>query len=315
MKHVLFTTTALVVLGSTSAFADVTWSGSADLSYNDGNMDSAAGSLPDGVNLDVDLDVTLSNSGGYSATLSGAMESGNNLAAEDFSVTTPVVSINVGEVVEAANSAYSDVDGMAGLGSDEFTGIAEGGAVLVTASAGGMTISYSDDKAMEGDELNASFGLSGDLGGVAFGIGSKGDDWGISASGSALGGTISIASEEVGGNAETGAAVTVPLGDMSVTVSATDGDDWGASVSTSLGGATISAGTDDDEDNQFSLSTAIAGGFNLAVDFDTSDGSAVGLTYSLSDSATLSVSYYEDLPGTDDGPQTSGTEAKLAFTF
>ena len=93
MKHVLFTTTALVVLGSTSAFADVTWSGSADLSYNDGNLDSAAGSLPDGVNLDVDLDVTLSNSGGYSATLSGAMESGNNLAAEDFSVTTPVVEL------------------------------------------------------------------------------------------------------------------------------------------------------------------------------------------------------------------------------
>ena len=76
MKHVLFTTTALVVLGSTSAFADVTWSGSADLSYNDGNMDSAEGSLPDGVNLDVDLDVTLSNAGGFSATLSGAMEGG-----------------------------------------------------------------------------------------------------------------------------------------------------------------------------------------------------------------------------------------------
>ena len=177
-----------------------------------------------------------------------------------------------------------------------------------------MTVAYSDDSAMEGGD-DSSFGLSGAVGGVSFGIGSKGDDWGISASGSALGGTISVASEEIDGESETGAAVTVPLGDMSVTVSATDGDDWGASVSTSLAGATISAGTDDDEDNQFSLSTAIAGGFNLAVDFDTSDGSAVGLTYSLSDSATLSVSYYEDLPGTDDGPQTSGTEAKLAFTF
>ena len=56
-------------------------------------MDSAEGSLPDGVNVDVDLDVTLSNAGGYSATLSGAMEAGGALATEDLAVTTPVVSI------------------------------------------------------------------------------------------------------------------------------------------------------------------------------------------------------------------------------
>jgi hypothetical protein len=310
MKHVLFTTTALVAL-SGAAMADVTWSGSASLGYNDGHQDG----LQDGINGDIDLDVTLSNAGGYTATVTANIDTSAAdalIIGEDIDITTPVASIHFGEVVEAANSSYSDVDGMAGLGSDEFT--AQGSAILISASAGGMTVAYSDDSAMEGGD-DSSFGLSGAVGGVSFGIGSKGDDWGISASGSALGGTISIASEEVGGNAETGAAVTVPVGDMSVTVSATDGDDWGASVSTSLGGATISAGTDDDEDNQFSLSTAIAGGFNLAVDFDTSDGSAVGLTYSLSDSATLSVSYYEDLPGTDDGPQTSGTEAKLAFTF
>jgi hypothetical protein len=310
MKHVLFTTTALVAL-SGAAMADVTWSGSASLGYNDGHQDGT----PDGINGDIDLDVTLSNAGGYTATITANIDSAADetlIIGEDIDITTPVASIHFGEVVEAANSAYSDVDGMEGLGSDEFT--AQGSAVLISASAGGMTVAYSDDSAMEGGD-DSSFGLSGAVGGVSFGIGSKGDDWGISASGSALGGTIAIASEEVDGASETGASVTVPIGDMSVTVSATDGDDWGASVSTSLAGATISAGTDDDEDNQFSLSTAIAGGFNLAVDFDTSDGSAVGLTYSLSDSATLSVSYYEDIPGTDDGPQTSGTEAKLAFTF
>ena len=312
MKHVLFTTTALVAL-SGAAMADVTWSGSASLGYNDGHKDGT----PDGINSDIDLDVTLSNAGGYSATITANIDSGADdalIIGEDIDITTPVASIHYGEVVEAANSAYSDVDGMAGLGSDEFTGDDDSSAVLITASAGGMTVAYSDDDAMDGGDFS-SFGISGSVGGVSFGIGSKGDDWGISASGSALGGTISIASEEVDGESETGASVTVPIGDASLTVSATDGDDWGASVSTSLAGATISAGTDDDEDNQFSLSTAIAGGFNLAVDFDTSDGSAVGLTYSLSDSATLSVSYYEDLPETDDGPQTSGTEAKLSFTF
>jgi hypothetical protein len=316
MKHVLFTTTALVVLGSTSAFADVTWSGSADLSYNDGNE-----SLQDGINLDVDLDVTLSNAGGFTATLSGAMENGQDLKTEDLTITTPVATINYGEVVEAANSAYSDVSGMSGLGDDEFTG--NDMAILVTASAGGMSVGYSDDSAMEGEEENASFGLSGDLGGVSFGIGSKGDDWGISASGSALGGTISVASEEVGGDAETGVAVTVPLGDMSVTVSATDGDDWEAGVSTSFAGASVSASINDDEQSEFALSTTIAGGFDLSVayesgtDADSEDGNGtqVALSYSLSDSSSLTVSYNEDMDGDDDDDYDAGTSASLGFKF
>ena len=317
MKHVLFTTTALVAL-SGAAMADVTWSGSASIGYNDGHQALEAGDvLADGINTDIDLDVTMSNAGGYSASISAAMEGGGSITGSDISITTPVVTINYGEVVEAANSAYSDTDGLTGLGSDEFT--ASGAAILISASAGGMSVGYSDDASMEGGD-SSSFGISGSVGGVSFGIGSKGDDWGISASGTAMGGTISVASEEVtdaSGTAValTGASVTVPLGDMSLTVSANDSEFWGASVTTSLAGATVSAGTDSNEDNQFSLSTDIAGGFGLAVDFDTSDGSAVGLTYGLSDSATLSVSYYEDLPGDDDGPQTSGTEAKLAFTF
>jgi hypothetical protein len=312
MKHVLFTTTALVAL-SGAAMADVTWSGSASIGYNDGHQALEAGDvLADGINTDIDLDVTMSNAGGYSATITAAMEGGGSITGSDISIATPVATINYGEVVEAANSAYSDTDGLTGLGSDEFT--ASGAAILISASAGGMTVGYSDDANMEGGD-SSSFGISGSVGGVSFGIGSKGDSWGISASGSAMGGTISIASEEVDDVALTGASVTVPIGDMSLTVSANDDEFWGASVSTSVAGATVSAGTDSNEDNQFSLSTDIAGGFGLAVDFDTSDGSAVGLTYGLSDSTTLSVSYYEDLPGDDDGPQTSGTEAKLAFTF
>ena len=294
------------------------------MSYNDGNMDSAEGSLPDGVNLDVDLDVTLSNAGGYSATLSGALESGGNLAAEDLTVTTPVLTINVGEVVEAANSAYSDISGMAGLGTDEFTGSEDdGGAVRVSASAGGMNVAYSDTKSMTGEDENASFGIAGELGGVSFGIGSKGDDWGISASGSAFGGSIAVASEEVDGDSETGVEITVPLGDMSVTVSATDGDDWEAGVSTSIAGASISASVNDNEQSELALSTAIAGGFNLTVayesgteeDSEDGNGTQVALEYTLSDSTTLTVSYNEDMDGDDDDDYDAGTSASLGFTF
>ena len=308
MKHVLFTTTALVAL-SGAAMADVTWSGSASLGYNDGT-----GVMAEGINTDIDLDVTMSNAGGYSASISAAMEGGGAITGEDIAITTPVVSIHYGEVVEAANSAYSDTDGLAGLGSDEFTSEdGSGAAVLISASTGGMSVGFSDDATVDGS--GSSFGISGDLGGVSFGIGSKGDDWGISASGSAMGGSISVASEEVVGTSATGVSLTMPLGDMSLTVSATDGDFWGASVSTALAGATISAGTDSNDDTQFGLSTTIAGGFGLAADFDTDNGTELALTYALSDSATLSVSYNEDLDADDDDDYEPGTEAKLAFTF
>jgi len=308
MKHVLFTTTALVAL-SGAAMADVTWSGSASLGYNDGT-----GVMAEGINTDIDLDVTMSNAGGYSASISAAMEGGGAITGEDIAITTPVVSINYGEVVEAANSAYSDTDGLSGLGSDEFTSAdGSGAAVLISASTGGMTVGFSDDSSIDGSA--SSFGISGDLGGVSFGIGSKGDDWGISASGSAMGGSISVASEEVDDVAGTGVSLTMPLGDMSLTVSATDGDFWGASVSTALAGATISAGTDSNDDTQFGLSTTIAGGFGLAADFDTDNGTELALSYALSDSATLSVSYNEDLDEDDDDDYEPGTEAKLAFTF
>jgi hypothetical protein len=308
MKHVLFTTTALVAL-SGAAMADVTWSGSASLGYNDGT-----GTLAEGINTDIDLDVTMSNAGGYSASITAAMEGDGAITGSDVAISTPVVSINYGEVVEAANSAYTDTDGLTGLGSDEFTSAdGSGAAVLVSASTGGMSVGFSDDATIDGSA--SSFGISGDLGGVSFGIGSKGDDWGISASGSAMGGSISVASEEVDGTAGTGVSVTLPLGEMSMTVSATDGDFWGASVSTALAGATISAGTDSNDDTQFGLATTIAGGFGLAADFDTDNGTELALSYSLSDSATLTVSYNEDLDEDDDDDNNAGTEAKLAFTF
>jgi len=308
MKHVLFTTTALVAL-SGAAMADVTWSGSASLGYNDGT-----GTKAEGINTDIDLDVNMSNAGGYSASISAAMEGEGSITGSDIAITTPVVAIHYGEVVEAANSAYSDTDGLSGLGSDEFTSEdGSGAAVLISASTGGMSVGFSDDATIDGS--GSSFGISGDLGGVSFGIGSKGDDWGISASGSAMGGSISVASEEVDGTAGTGVSLTLPLGDMSMTVSATDGDFWGASVSTALAGATISAGTDSNDDTQFGLSTTIAGGFGLAADFDTDNGTELALSYALSDSATLTVSYNEDLDEDDDDDNTAGTEAKLAFTF
>ena len=66
---------------------------------------------------------------------------------------------------------------------------------------------------------------------------------------------------------------------------------------------------------QFALSTTIAGGFGLAADFDTDNGTELHLSYALSDSATLMVSYNEDLDADDDDDYEPGTEAKISFSL
>ena len=303
MKRVLFTTTALVAL-SGAAYADVNWSGSASLQYNDGSNGGPAESI----NSTIELGLSMSNSGGFTASVSADMEEGGSITGSDVDITTPIASIHYGEIVEAANSAYSATDGLEGVGADDLTN-----AVLLQASTGGMTVGFSDSRALDGSA--SSFGISGSLGGVSFGIGSKDDDYGISASGNALGGTISVASEEVAGVAKTGVSLTVPLGDLSLTVSAADDEFWGASVSTSLAGATLSAGTDSNEDTQVGISTTLAGGFGLAADFDTGNGTELQLSYSLSDSATVTVSYNEDKDRDDDDDYTPGTQAQISFNF
>ena len=306
MKRVLFTTTALVAL-SGAAYADVNWSGSASLQYNDGSNGGPA----EGINSTVELGISMSNSGGFTASVAADVEEMNGITGADVDITTPIASIHYGEVVEAANSAYSETDGLSGIGSDEFT--AGSSAVLLSASTGGMTVGFSDSRALDGSA--SSFGISGSLGGVSFGIGSKDDDYGISASGNALGGTISVASEEVAGVALTGVSMTLPLGDLSLTVSLADNEFWGASVSTTLAGATLSAGTDSDESTQVGISTKIAGGFDLAADFDTDNGTELQLSYGLTDSATVAVSYNEDKDRDDDDDYTPGTQAKISFNF
>jgi hypothetical protein len=136
MKKVLLTTTAIVGLSS-AAFAEVNWSGDASLGYNDG-----AGALAEGINTSIGLAVTMSNDGGYTATVAADVEEGGSILGSDVDITTPVASIHYGEVVEAANSAYTETDGLSGIGSDEFT--AGGAAILISASTGGMSVGFSD---------------------------------------------------------------------------------------------------------------------------------------------------------------------------
>ena len=111
MKKALLTTTALVAL-SGAAFADsvavvnggtshhthsptVVFHGTANINYTV-PLKAVAGPAPEGaVASDVDLDVTMTSLGAYSATITYGME-GNNIAGATVTVTTPLANISVG---------------------------------------------------------------------------------------------------------------------------------------------------------------------------------------------------------------------------
>ena len=108
MKKALLTTTALVAL-SGAAFADsvavvnggtshhthsptIVFHGVANVKYNV-PLKAVAGPAPEGaVSSDVDLDVTMTSLGAYSATITYGME-GNAIAGATVSVTTPLANI------------------------------------------------------------------------------------------------------------------------------------------------------------------------------------------------------------------------------
>ena len=118
MKKALLTTTALVALNSaafassidtpvnsassthhTHSAATIVWTGDANIKYNV-PLKATAGQSVDGVVAsDVDLDVTMTSPGAYSATISAGIEGG---ALEKLgpnatvTVTTPMFNVSVG---------------------------------------------------------------------------------------------------------------------------------------------------------------------------------------------------------------------------
>ena len=142
MKKALLTTTALVALCGAS-FADsvavvnggtshhthsptVVFHGEAMVKYNV-PLKLTNGQNTDGtVSSDVDLDVTMTSPGAYSATVSYGME-GNAIAGATVTATTPLLNVSVG-AADARGGAgggadaadlYADIDHMTNIGADE----------------------------------------------------------------------------------------------------------------------------------------------------------------------------------------------------
>ena len=362
MKKALLTTTALVALNSaafassidtpvnsassthhTHSAATIVWTGDANIKYNvplvkttDGVKNKADGVVAS----DVDLDVTMTSPGAYSATISAGIEGG---ALEKLgpnatvTVTTPMLNISVGTddarggagAGADASDLYADIDHMTGIGTDEDTS----DWYVSLPNFGGWTVAASGEKDMSttAAKNKTSIGLKGTVGGLSITAGGMHKDAGVSVSTSLMGATVKVAAASIYNATknknvqEQGVQVDMPLGGMNLSVNSTTTDgtnNWGASISTTVAGFAVSAGTDSDEDNQFKI-TGPLGPVTFVLDYDSSDPATTsaadatieaGVTYAVpgTTGTTISASYSND---PDEDNFDNGTQVKMAFKF
>ena len=359
MKKALLTTTALVALNGaafassidtpvnsassthhTHSAATIVWSGDANIKYNV-PLKATAGQSVDGVVAsDVDLDVTMTSAGSYSATISAGIEGG---AQEKLgpnatvTVTTPMFNVSVGTDDAAGGAAggadasdlYADIDHMTGIGTDEDSS----DWYVSLPNFGGWTVAASGEKDMSttAAKNKTSIGLKGAVGGLSITAGGMHKDAGVSVSTSLMGATVKVAAASIFNATknknvqEQGVEVKMPLGGMNLSVNSTTTDgtnNWGASISTTVSGLTVSAGTDSDEDNQFKI-TGPLGPVTFVLDYDSSDPATTsaadatieaGVTYAVpgTTGTTISASYSND---PDEDNFDNGTQVKMAFKF
>ncbi len=357
MKKALLTTTALVALSGaafassidtpvnsassthhTHSAATIVWSGDANIKYNvplvkttisqvDGS--SSTSKAEGTVKSDVDLDVTMTSPGAYSATISAGIEGGaqEKLGPNaTITVTTPLFNVSVGKDDAAggagggadASDLYADIDHMTGIGTDEDSS----DWYVALPNFGGWTIAASGEMDPNGSTTTTTFtgpgvststikkhsemtsiGLKGTVGGLSITAGGMHKDAGVSVSTSLMGATVKVAAASIFNATknkniqEQGIQVDMPLGGMNLSVNSTtiDGtNNWGASVSTTMGGFAVSAGTDSDEDSQFTISGPM-GPVTFVLDYDTNEANDNGTD---AEDATIEAGITYAVPGT-----------------
>ena len=321
MKKLLLTTTALAGMTG-AAVADVSLSGTGTINLR---TDTAANTW----SSDASLVASMSSSGAYAAAVTvnlaewgtdgNAKGSGTGATkwpapTAAVTLTAPMATLTVSDKagIDEASMTYSKVSGMTGIGTESAA------SVSVTANLGDISASYSSDLTMT--SASSSFGASGTMGGISFTVGSENEEMGISLSGSAFGGTVKVAMEELAAASNTGISIAIPVSGSTLTLNADDTsgvDGWSASVATTVNGASVTVGTNDAGTTTVDVSAPIAGGATFVADYSTAaNSSEYGVSYDLGGGATFLVSHSEYSATTDSGADYGlGTNIKLSFAF
>ena len=293
MKKVLLTTTALVMTAGVAS-ADVTFSGSAELTY--GNWGGAAA---ESWGSTTDLGVAMSGEASgisYSASISIDETDANDGAGN----------ADIGGAVTMSGSGLSltyDADGEmdAGGASDEL------GDLQVAYSGGGISASYTEDTSAGLSEIAVGY-TTGDLT-VGYATNNSSDASALSASFTAGDLAITVEGADTGAAWDASAAYTI--GASTVTVGTDEASATYVSVSTSLNDVTLSAKALDG-DNELSVGYTM-GDITMSYAYDEGDAN----TATGDDAQTIfSVTY--DLGGVVLKGQTNNVnevEVSAAFTF
>jgi hypothetical protein len=348
MKRILLTSTALVAFAGAAA-AEVSWSGSATLGYND--------DINDGVYADTDIDVTLSQEldNGVTASVTfgweleqhennddnGEFNADNNVSV---SLTSDAASVFYGDTAYAAETYWS---GVTNMGQDSFSE-ADGENVLrgeMTFGSVTAGISYGVGNSGDTDngELNQlSLGVTASLGAadVIFAYQEEditpsngqddNDDFnanqvlGLAVSGSLVGADITFAYAKNDAETSTGIEVAYPFGGgvtatvFYVSESASD-DNYGLQIDYASGPVTVSAFYHDgnDEDAGINVSYDVGNGLNIYAGGSDDDGQYIGAEYDLGGGASLTASFADDAGNDEIGPQEylDGTTVAVSFSF
>jgi hypothetical protein len=295
MKRILLTSTALVAFAGAAA-ADVSFSGSAEFSYNDQD----GGAFSDSVSITASGSQALNN--GYTASASLTLEDADTVTGGDITIANDNSSLtyhisNDGAGAAHVGEAVGGSAGLAGIFSDDAN---ESATVSGSATVAGATI---------GASLHAGnayeIGVSTDLGGTSVAVGYAGGDFGAQLSGAAssVDYTLAFASNDT-----FGVAVSTTAGGADLSLSMAEGSVWEIGASMPLGAATVGLTLDNTQAWEVSLETALDAvslGFtfdnlsawtmsadyaagDLTVGFDTDSASAwnIDLTYDLGNGLT-----------------------------
>lgn len=353
MKRILLTSTALVAFAGAAA-ADVSWSGSATLGFND--------DIKDGVYADVDLDVTMSaeldNGVTASATFGWELaDDRNNGSANDYiadenvllSLTSDIGGLYYGSTEYAAITYFSGVKDMDhdSFSEQDNENVLRGEIIWDSLKAG---ISYgvdNDTDAGNGELNQLSVGLEATVGDFTFTAAYQEEDTtyvdaeangdytsdevlGLSVSTSLAGADITFAYASQADEDSTGLQVAYPFGPVTATVwyvAESDTDDTvGIQVEYADGPLSIKAfytddTSDTDGDNSgIHVGYDVGNGLNVYAGWEDDDGQYIGAEYDLGGGATLVASFGddEDNEANDEiGPQEylHGTTVKVSFSF
>jgi hypothetical protein len=345
MKKILLASVALTAFAGAAA-AEVSFSGSATLGYNDDAAGDHNGFYSD-LNVDVALSATLDN--GITVTAAGDLEEIDANEGAAASVTLTIASDNAslvyGDTEFAAVSAWSAVGSMDNDGFSEVDGEL---VIKGSVTFGDITVSASQEIAEDAatpdftEVGGLSVGVSASMGAanVVVAYQEEEADAGLLAADELLAirvGTSLAGADVAFGYADnrtddaqsTGVSISYPMGAVTVAASyvveenaAGNADDnWDISVAYAEGAVAVTANTDESDDWGLEGSYDLGNGLviNAGID-DAGDTNYIAGTYGLGGGASLLVSFVDtDAVNADDeygAPDyQDGTTVAVSFAF